>query len=86
LLDVCVEAPYNKQSTDGYHLTAISDIGTIGYQEVTALQLGDSYVQGEKFPLRWRGEAVRFKFECCANRGPQIMSGFTVYFTKHGVE
>jgi hypothetical protein len=86
-LTMSVEAPYDGRSTDSVTIDASANIGIVGVGNVnTSLVLGDNYVQDDKLPFRWRGEVARFKFTSNDDDGPQIMSGFTVYYTEHGVE
>jgi hypothetical protein len=86
-LTVSVEAPYDARSTDSATILASANVGYVGVGNVgTSFIVGSNYVQDDKLPLRWRGEVARFKFASDDNDGPQVMSGFTVYYSEHGVE
>jgi hypothetical protein len=86
-LTMSVEAPYDAASTDSVTIEASANLGFIGTSDIgSSFYVGSNYVQADKLPLRWRGEVARFRFSSNDNDGPQVMSGFTVYYTEHGVE
>lgn len=41
-------------------------------------------ILNDKFPLRWRGEQARFNIMTSGDSGPDILSRYTIYASKHG--
>lgn len=80
------EAPYAVESSDTIMITASGNSTPIGLFTIGAASIGAAPVSNEKYPLRWRGEAVRLTFMTDDTKGPDILGRYTLYGTMGGRE
>jgi hypothetical protein len=69
---------YSVLSTDSVTTTS-TGVGQIGFAVIGSSQIGGSRILNEKLPLRWRGEQFKIRISTDDTKGPDIITGFTVY-------
>ena len=92
LFDVGSNISYTIEAVGDYDAGLSLDTATIpasagsavGNAVVGTAVIGGSTVNNVKESLRWRGEAVKLRFTTEGGTGPDVLSRFTVYFTRHG--
>lgn len=92
IFDVGGNVPYTIEAVGDYDAGLSSDSITVSTSAGAAVgnfvvgtsQIGGSTVNNVKLPLRWRGEAVKFRFTTQGGVGPDVLSRLTVYLTRHG--
>ena len=78
------ESPYQAESGETVRVTAQPVGGVIGLAVVGTHSIGGSPAQAPKYPLRWRGERVKFNFLTDDTTGPDILTHYTVVYNKYG--
>ena len=73
----------NVESSDTVTVSAAAG-EPVGLAVVGEAAVGGSSIENVKYPLHWRGETVRFTFETDDQTGPDVISRYTVYYTRHG--
>jgi len=59
--------------------TTSQGVGQIGFAVIGSSQIGGSRILNEKLPLRWRGEQFKLRISTDDTKGPDIITGITVY-------
>lgn len=72
-------AGWDSFSSDSIAVSA-GGTGGIGTAIIGTTPIGGgSFVQANKYPLRWRGEQVRLEFVTNSSATPDVITGFTLY-------
>lgn len=82
--EISVEAPFDDETGDRIKLKVTPARSAIGYATVGSARIGGVSIFDQKQPLRWRGKEARFTFTTRDDRGPDILSRFIVFITRHG--
>ena len=69
---------YSVMSSDSVTTTS-TGVGQIGFAVIGSSQIGGSRILNDKLPLRWRGEQFKIRISTDDAKGPDIITGFTVY-------
>lgn len=78
---------YNTQeSSDSVTIPTSGATSPVGIALVGSAVVDGTTVFNTKYPLRWRGEAARFRFTTPGGVGPDVLSRFVVYWNLHGKE
>ena len=77
------EGDFDNESTDTLTTTISGGSAIIGTALIPFV-IGGSPVQNDKYSLRWRGEVARFSFTTNDDKGPDIISRYTLYYNRHG--
>lgn len=80
------EAPFSIESSETIMITASGNSAPIGLWVIGDASIGAAPVANTKYPLRWRGEAVRLTFMTDDIKGPDILGRYTLYGTMGGRE
>jgi hypothetical protein len=83
-LRISVVAPYSRDSTDSVTVSAATSESVIGSAEIGEWIIGGNDVTFDKYPMRWHGEAAKFRFEGETADGPLTLSAYTVYYAQFG--
>jgi hypothetical protein len=78
------EGDYDSGMSSDSISIATSAGAAVGNFVVGTSKIGGSTVNNVKESLRWRGEAVKLRFTTEGGTGPDVLSRFTVYFSRHG--
>ena len=81
---IAVEAPFEPMSNDSLSGSISSD-NVIGNAIIGTATIGGTSIVDKKVVLRWRGKEARFTFATNDAIGPDILSRYTIFFTRHGV-
>lgn len=79
------EAPFVAESQD------VIEVSAAGAQAIGSSVIGSWLIGGgssifdRKYSLRWRGKEMRLTITTEDNQGPDVMSRFTLYITRHGI-
>lgn len=92
VFDVGGNVPYTIEAEGDYDaglsfdsITVPTSAGSaVGNAVVGTAIIGGSTVNNVKQALRWRGEAVKLRFTTEGGVGPDVLSRFTIFFTRHG--
>jgi hypothetical protein len=69
---------YSQISTDTVIVSA-EGVGQVGFGQVGVSPVGGARILEKKVPLRWKGEQFKIRIETNDNKGPDIITGFTIY-------
>jgi hypothetical protein len=69
---------YSQISTDTVIVSA-EGVGQVGFAQVGVSQVGGARILDRKVPLRWKGEQFKIRIETNDTKGPDIITGFTIY-------
>lgn len=81
---ISVEAPFDSESTDRDVITVIPGQNVVGLSVVGATKIGGTSIVDKKHPLRWRGKEARLTFSTNDAQGPDVLSRFILFITRHG--
>lgn len=71
------------QSSDSITIPASAG-SAVGNAVVGTAIVGGSTTHNDKWPLRWRGEAVKIRITTPGGQGPDVLAHHTLYFSGHG--
>lgn len=82
-----VIAGWDGFSSDSILVSAVNTgAGVIGSAIIGTTPIGaGTFVQADKFPLRWRGEQARIEFSTNSGEAPDVITGFYLYGDVGGV-
>lgn len=81
---ITAEAPFGVESRETITVEASGGAQPIGLAQVGSALIGGSSIQDPKVPLRWRGKEVRITYTTNDDKGPDVISRFTLYATPWG--
>ncbi|HSN23804.1 MAG TPA: hypothetical protein VLS45_06500 [Methylomicrobium sp.] len=82
---ITAESPFQPESRDTVMVTAGKGTNSIGSAIIGQAVIGGGAISDKKFALRWRGKEVRITFSTNDTAGPDVLSRFTLYATRHGL-
>lgn len=85
-LEISVASPYSREATDEVTAMPTTTEGVIGSAVIGEAVIGGNSVTVDKFPLRWHGEAAKFRFGGQSSQGPLTLSGYSVFFAEFGTK
>ncbi len=83
---ITAEAPFNLESNDTVTVNLAGESNSIGQWTIGSSPIGGTSIVDQKIALRWRGKECRFTFSTNDTLGPDVLSRFIVFYTKHGVQ
>lgn len=91
IFDVGTEIAYTIKAEGGWGIESEDEVvataaggGAISTATIPS-EIGEAGIINDKYPLRWRGETVRLTFSTPGGKGPDILSRYTIYHTRHGM-
>lgn len=78
------EGDYDAGLSNDSIVVPASARDAVGNAVVGTAIIGGSTTHNEKWPLRWRGEAVKFRVTTPGGSGPDVLAHYTAYFSSHG--
>ena len=81
---ITAEAPFDLDSYEAITANVSPLSGAIGAWTIGSGTIGGTSIVDSKLALRWRGKECRFTFSTEDVLGPDVLSRFIVFFTRHG--